>query len=202
MIDSHCHFDFAEFEKDRRTIWQSCQTLGIKKLIIPGIHSQQWPIAWQISQELTGIVTACGLHPYFIQDETTSQLQQSLVEFIASHPVVAIGECGLDKVIPINLERQIALLETQLALAHETGLPVILHCRTYHNELIQCLKRWPNLRGVIHGFTGSVELAQNYWQLGFYLGVGGSIRLPTRQENPTSYSHYAIRKPIIRNRCS
>lgn len=178
MIDSHCHFDFSHFDADREAVWQRCQALGVKQLIIPGINAEQWPKALDLSQTLTGVAISCGLHPYFIEQETTEQLQKQLEDFTSQHKVVAIGECGLDKPTAVSLERQLALLQLQLEFANEQQLPVILHVRGYHNELLQALKRYSNLRGVIHGFSGSYELANSYWQQGFYLGVGGTITYP------------------------
>lgn len=180
MIDSHCHFDFPNFDKNRVAIWQNCQTLGVQKLIIPGIHEKQWQQAYSLCQEFTGMYSACGLHPFFIRKEEPQNLRKAIIRFVEQHPaVIAIGECGLDKHIEISLDRQIALLRTQITCANELQLPLILHVRGYHNELIQLLKREkPLYGGVIHAFSGSLELAQTYWDLGFYLGVSGTITYP------------------------
>jgi TatD DNase family protein len=89
---------------------------------------------------------------------------------------VAIGECGLDAAITTSLAIQLPVFEAQLCLATELGLPIIIHCRRSHNELTSLLKRNklpPG--GVIHAFSGSYEMAKQYWDMGFYLGIGGTI---------------------------
>lgn len=197
MIDSHCHLDFSHFDADRHTVWQRCQHLGVQQLVIPGIYAEQWPKAWALSQTLNGIVTSCGLHPYFIKQETVEQLKKQLIDFISQHKVAAIGECGLDKPSAVSLERQLALLQVQLELATEQQLPVILHVRGYHNELLQTLKRYPKLRGVIHGFSGSYELAKNYWQQGFYLGVGGTLTYPRAKKTQAAIKAMPIESLLL-----
>lgn len=197
MIDSHCHFDFSHFDNDRQAVWQRCQNSGIKQLIIPGIHAEQWSKSWALSQAENGIFTSCGLHPYFIKQETTEQLQQQLIDFTSQHKIIAIGECGLDKPTAVSLERQLELLQVQLEFASEQQLPVILHVRGYHNELLQTLKRYSNLRGVIHGFSGSYELANSYWQQGFYLGVGGTISYPRAKKTQAAIKAMPIESLLL-----
>lgn len=184
MIDSHCHFDFAEFDQNRAAIWQHCQALNIKQLIIPGTEPQQWQRAAQIAQQFDGMYSACGLHPYFINNSNQQNLQQTMLDFIQANPqIIAIGECGLDKHIPVDEATQQQVFTTQVQLAIELELPLIIHVRDQHNSLLRLLKQLkPKQGGVIHGFAGSFELAQSYWQLGFYLGIGGVISYPRAQK--------------------
>ena len=87
-----------------------------------------------------------------------------------------MGECGLDGTIVTPLAQQVPFFKAQLALAAERSLPVIVHAHGAHNEVLQCLKAQPRLcGGVIHGFSGSPELALQYWRQGFSVGVGGTI---------------------------
>lgn len=90
---------------------------------------------------------------------------------------VAVGECGLDFAIAdANWERQVELLEAQLKLANDYGLPVILHCRKAFPELLGILKRNPPVAGgVYHGFSGSLSQAEQLIDLGIKIGVGGTI---------------------------
>ena len=183
MIDSHCHFDFAVFDEDRQAIWQRCQALGVQGLIVPGTQPKQWPIAQAISKQYAGIFTSCGLHPHFISDflahYPASNLLPLMRDFIANNSVVAIGECGLDKGIAIDKQTQEQFLEEQIALACELELPLILHVYGKHNAIQRLLNKYqPAQGGVIHAFSGSLDLAQYYWRMGFYLGVGGTITYP------------------------
>lgn len=176
MIDSHCHFDFAAFDEDRDIIWQRCRDIGIRRLIIPGTEPTQWEHAAQHSAQYEGIYSACGLHPWWINDKTTQNISTQIGVFCQQHQVVAIGECGLDKHINIDLSTQEHIFREHLKIACDLQLPLIIHVRSLHNEVIKLLKHFkPKARGVIHAFSGSEHIAREYWQLGFCLGVGGVI---------------------------
>lgn len=187
LIDSHCHFDFAVFDENRTSIWQRCQAQGINQLIIPATEPSQWPRALEIQQQYSGIAISCGVHPCFIrqamQYATLSELTAQIEQFIQQHRVVALGECGLDKSIGGDLSLQEALFEQHILLAKRYQLPLIIHVRQAHNEVIRLLKKHQANAGVIHAFSGSLALAEDYWRLGFYLGVGGTITYPRAKKH-------------------
>lgn len=181
FFDSHCHFDFAAFDSDRETVWRGCNAQGIHSLIIPGISPEQWRTAANISAQYDNIYIAVGLHPWWIKtnevtDDYCVQLKQVLLENIALQNCVAIGECGLDASIEAPLELQQQILDVHLHLAQATQKPLIIHCVKTHNEMLQQLKKYHlPAGGVIHAFSGSYEMAAQYWGIGFRLGIGGTI---------------------------
>lgn len=198
MIDSHCHFDFAAFEKERANIWQRCQTLGIKKLIIPGTEPAQWLKAKKLSTQLPGVYSSCGLHPWWIQDNANAPLSHLLQDFIQQHQPIAVGECGIDKHIAITETQQADIFAEQIRIACEFNLPLIVHVRDSHNAVIRLLKQYkPKRGGVIHAFSGSLEIARTYWQLGFYLGVGGVITYPRAQKTRTTLKAMPIEALLL-----
>lgn len=189
FFDSHCHFDFAAFDNDRDAIWREANAQGIHYLMIPGVAPNQWGRAANVSQRYTNIYSGAGLHPYWIKDSFNENefssdgfaawltiFQQQLRAHIHQENCIAIGECGLDAVIETPLQIQQQVLDVHLQLAQETSLPLIIHCRKAHNELLQQLKKY-NLPagGVIHAFSGSYEMAEQYWAKNFRLGIGGAI---------------------------
>lgn len=187
MIDSHCHLDFDSFNGDRDHLLQQCYSAGIEAIVVPGIEPHQWQRLQQLkqAQRHTGAIAsslylAAGLHPWWVDQVGVSPqiLQQLLRQQLEQQQQqwVAIGECGLDGAIECSMARQEAFFEVQLQLAQETGLPLIVHGHKAHQQVIRWLKKFtlPG-GGVIHAFSGSRELAQQYWQLGFYIGVGGTI---------------------------
>lgn len=176
LIDSHCHFDFPAFTAQRHAIWQACQAQGIERLIIPGTEPAQWPDALYCTQTLSGVYMACGVHPWWADGHNAITLDQQIRAFIDKNPVIAIGECGLDKHINLDLATQETVFAAQLAIACDLNLPVIVHVRDTHNAVLRLLKRFkPPRGGVIHAFSGSEATAREYWKLGFYLGIGGII---------------------------
>lgn len=177
FIDSHCHFDFADFDADRESVWQSCVALGVKGLIIPGVSPADWPKATTIAVANRGIYCAVGLHPWWVTENLLlDELGNPLREAARGGTCVAIGECGLDAAIDTPLAIQQPVFELHLRIASELSLPIIIHCRRAHNELISLLKHNQVVSGgVIHAFSGSYEMAKQYWDMGFYLGIGGTI---------------------------
>lgn len=178
LFDSHCHFDFSVFGTAQPAIWQFCQQQHINRLLIPGTSPQQWPQGQHLSETLKGVYFSCGVHPWFLS-EVPPDLPAAMSPYLQHKNCVAIGECGLDGSIKTDLAMQIPIFEAQLQLAKSSQLPLIVHAHKAHNKVQQLLKKYaPNKGGVIHAFTGSIELAQSYTNLGFKLGIGGSITYP------------------------
>lgn len=183
MIDSHCHFDFDDFAPDRTEVWDRCLAAGVDRLVIPGISIAQWRSLFALVNSESAWFGAVGVHPWWVADLALAPeaLQRALVERVTkeragSNRCVAIGECGLDANIATAMEDQLAVFRPQLAAACELSLPVILHSVKAHSEVLAQLKRFkPPRGGVIHAFSGSAEIARQYWKLGFYLGIGGTI---------------------------
>lgn len=176
LFDSHCHFDFAEFDLDRELLWQQCRSQGIYRLLVPGVRLADFPRQAEVVAGFDGLVAGYGLHPWW-QDQHQPGDCAQLATWLTRPECVAVGECGLDLAIAnADPERQIALLRDQLALAVEFRLPVILHVRNAHDRLLAELKRIKLPRGgVVHGFSGPPELAAQYARHGLKLGIGGTI---------------------------
>jgi TatD DNase family protein len=184
MIDSHCHIDFCQFDGDRAEVLSRARALGVETILIPGTRARDWPKQIALATETATFRFSLGLHPYFLDEYQPTHLTL-LDELLHIHraQVAAVGEIGLDKAVAIPMQLQQQLLEQQIALANKHKLPVILHHRHCHNELIRCLKSHPVARGgVVHAFSGSLQEAQTYTQLGFKLGVGGLITYPRAQK--------------------
>lgn len=196
FFDSHCHFDFADFDQDREKVWHDCNARGIQQLIIPGVEPEQWQTAAAIAEQHKNIFIGVGLHPHWVQtsgikkdlvaDDVAaylSQLREQLQNNIHQKKCVAIGECGLDTFIETPMDLQQQVLEVHLQLAQEVELPLIIHCRKAHNELFALLQQYHlPAGGVIHAFSGSYELAARYWTMGFRLGIGGTITYERAQK--------------------
>ncbi len=177
--DSHCHFDFEDFNVDRDAVWRACHNNAMRYMLVPGIEPSQWTRLPQLHRTYAGLFFAVGLHPWWIAQQAEpvhhEPLTRALKAAAAQTGCRAIGECGLDKRIDLPMARQEAVLEWHLQVARELELPIVIHCVRAHNPLIRLLKRYPVKGGVIHAFNGSLQLAQTYCAMGFYLGVGGSI---------------------------
>ncbi|MFT4674533.1 MAG: TatD DNase family protein [Reinekea sp.] len=172
-IDSHCHLN--ELSNPAAQIKQA-QQAQIDYFVIPGTAPQQWPevIEWQSGH----CAIALGTHPWFV-DPSKDQVGQ-LIAALQQCVVVAIGEIGLDFYPSQSQPRpdrgqQQQLFEAQLIIAKEHCLPVIVHSVKAHQQVIDTLRRLDIDAGVVHAFVGSAELAKQYIDLGFHLGVGPLI---------------------------
>lgn len=182
-VDSHCHFDFTEFDADRKAVWQACHNTGVRQLLIPGTEPEQWQRARDIAGNTDGVYFSVGVHPWWLRSvfsdksENEHAVWQKMKEQ-AQHPLcLAIGECGLDKLkTEVDIDHQIVSTIIHIELANQLNLPVIFHCVKAHNELIKILKENPvKAGGVVHAFAGSEQIANTYIDMGLMLGIGGTI---------------------------
>ncbi|NVK54612.1 MAG: TatD family hydrolase [Alteromonadaceae bacterium] len=179
MIDSHCHLDLPAFANDWEAVVAESQAQGVRRMLIPGTTESGWRKQCLMAQRISCLDIAFGLHPYFFPtqaDKALTTLADRLADTGRSAALVAVGEIGIDASIDTPLDKQQYLFEEQLGLAARHHLPVILHHRRSHHLLIESLKRCQfSGGGVVHAFSGSEQVAKSYIDLGFRLGVGGTI---------------------------
>ena len=175
LIDTHCHLDVDEFDTDRSVILGRCRAAGINQIVVPAIHAAGWGKLIKLCKQEAGLHSALGLHPVYIdshQDEDLTELEEKLV----SEQPIAVGEIGLDFFLTeLDQQRQQEIFEAQLVIAREAGLPVILHVRKAHDQVLAALRRIRVTGGIAHAFNGSLQQAQQYLDLGFKLGFGGTL---------------------------
>lgn len=177
LIDTHCHLDFPVFDSDRAALLAECRQLGVGEYIIPAVGEENWGRVMALAAEHDGISYALGVHPWYVGGQTPAvltRLQQRLAE--RPRGLVAVGECGLDLRSHAPQEGQLEMFEAQVELAKEHELPLIVHSVRANDTVAKILRRLrPACGGVIHAFSGSLQQAEAFWQLGFRLGIGGVI---------------------------
>lgn len=184
LTDTHVHLDLDEFAADLPEVLCRSQAVGVARWIVPAIRSAHWPRLATLHGEQPSAFYALGLHPWFVGDESELALER-LAQLLRQRPtgLVAVGECGLDGAIEMPLAQQLPWFERQIQLADECNLPLIVHARRCYNEVLALLSRHrPRAGGVLHGFSGSRQQAQQFWALGFYLGIGGTITYERAQK--------------------
>lgn len=182
-IDTHNHLDFPEFDADRGEVLTRSRALGVERQVLIGVTEDHWERLWSLAEAEDGLYASFGLHPCFLHQHRPEHLTQlsERLERLAGHPkLCAIGEIGLDYYLAQpDKSAQQALFETQLQLARTFDLPVLLHVRRAHADVLATLKRCkPPKAGIVHAFSGSYEEAHEYRRLGFYLGLGGAGTWP------------------------
>ncbi|AFJ01815.1 Putative deoxyribonuclease YjjV [Methylophaga frappieri] len=197
LIDSHCHLDFAAFDVDRKQLIEHCKALGITDIIVPGVTCETWPRMLKLCQEHDIMKPALGCHPMFMAAHPDDALTL-LDTFIAQHRPVAIGEIGLDFYhSDTNKVAQLALFNGQLDLAVKYNLPVILHVRKAHDDVLKSLRSRPLLRGIVHAFSGSQQQAEAYAKQQFLLGIGGALTYPRAQRLQRLYRHLPLEQIVL-----
>lgn len=197
LIDSHCHLDFEQFDIDRETVLAHCQQLGVNHLLIPGVTAESWNKLITICQQSDMLYPALGMHPMFMKQHQPEHLFE-LKKIIADNNPIAIGEIGLDFYMPDHDKKaQIDLFSEQLHIAQAADLPVILHVRKAHDQVISLLKKLPVKGGTVHAFNGSLQQAQQYQQLGFLLGIGGTITYPNATHIKSLFSTLPLNSLVL-----
>jgi TatD DNase family protein len=175
LIDTHCHLDVEEFAADRDAVVARARAAGVSDFVIPGIYRDEWPALIAFCRSGPGLHPALGLHPVYLERHTAADLA-ALPAWVERERPVAIGEIGLDfHLRELDRTRQQQVLEEQLVVAREFSLPVLLHVRKAHDEMLHTLRRARLVGGICHAFNGSLQQAQQYLELGFKLGFGGML---------------------------
>ena len=180
LFDTHCHFDFECYDDNFSEHLESARQHSVERFLLPAIGPSNWQKVMSLSEHNSGIYYALGMHPLFLNQQSEHQVTElRLLLERRKDLCVAVGECGLDAMIDVDMELQERLFVQQVDLAIDFKLPLILHSRKTHNRLLQILKQKQfKFGGVLHGFSGSYQQAMQFIECGFYIGVGGVITYP------------------------
>lgn len=175
LVDSHSHFDAADFDADRALAHARALAAGVEAQVVPAVDASGWPNLKAICAAFPGLHPAYGLHPMYLDAHRPEDLTQ-LRGWIERERPVAVGECGLDFFVKgLDADVQQLYFDAQLRLAREFDLPVIVHARRAVDAVIASIRRIGGLRGVVHSFSGSAEQGAQLHKLGFLLGIGGPV---------------------------
>jgi len=175
LIDTHCHLDVADFDADRREVLARTRASGVRRLVIPAVDAAHWGSLLALCRQEPGLYPALGLHPLYLEQHRQEDVE-ALKAAVVRHRPVAVGEIGLDFFVAgLDREHQQRLFEAQLAVARNADLPVILHVRKSHDQVLAALRRIRVRGGIAHAFNGSLQQAGQYLELGFKLGFGGTL---------------------------
>jgi len=175
LIDSHAHLDLEAFDTDRAAVIARADAAGVRQLVVPATDAESWPRIHALCSGRPDIHPAYGLHPLFMDRHRPEHLDH-LGDWLDDHPAVAVGEIGLDyHLAGSDHDRQQRFFESQLQLARDLHLPVIVHARQALEEVSLTLRRCVGVRGVVHSFSGSEQQAAKLWDIGFHLGIGGPV---------------------------
>jgi len=188
LFDTHAHIDMAQFDPDRPQVIDRAISSGVTLMVNPAVDVESSERIVKLAESEPHIYAAAGIHPQEAGRATEQDMKRLRELAAGSKRVFAIGEAGLDFYRNRTpREVQIRVLQWQLDLASELALPIIVHSREAEKDTIALLGNWVKTakypegraRGVIHCFSGSVSVAKQYTEMGFYIAFGGYITYPS-----------------------
>ena len=188
LFDTHTHLQLREFDSDRAAVLAQARAAGAAGLLVLGVDVASSEAAIALAEAEPDVIAAAGCHPHDARTMDDASLTQ--LATLAGHPqVAAVGEIGLDFYRNLSPhDTQVSVFQRQLQTAAEVGKPVAVHCRDAEDALFPILEAWsqrlagrlPDGRplGVLHYFSGDLELAKRYVELGFLISIHTSVTYP------------------------
>lgn len=174
IFDSHAHYDSEAFDEDREQLISGLLEAGVCAVINCASDLKTARQSVELARKFAFIRAAAGIHPHEAEPVTQGDYKQ-LRELLKLPEVVAVGEIGLDYHYDFCPHpKQIEVLRAQLEIARELDMPVIIHDREAHGDMYPLLREFKP-KGVVHCFSGSVELAKEALSYGMYIGLGGAV---------------------------
>ena len=177
LFDTHAHFDSRQFNEDRDELLASLPGQGVSLIVNPGCDIPTSRMAVELAEKYPFIYAAVGFHPEELEGMELSDL--NIIRELAAHEkVVAIGEIGLDYYWIKDEEgrkKEQDFFRAQLAMARELNRPVIVHDREAHGDTLAIVKEFPDMKGVFHCYSGSVEMAQELVRMGWMISFTGVL---------------------------
>ena len=202
LFDTHAHLDDQAFDQDRRELIAQLPQAGIGLVMNPGCSLTSSRNAAALAREYDFLYAAVGSHPD-AADEVTPQVLDAYRQLCRDNPkVLAIGEIGLDyHYEDIPRQRQLAAFRDQMALAQELSLPVIVHEREAHADGIAVVEEFPQVTGVFHCYSGSVEMAQWLVSRGWYIGFTGVLTFKNARKAVEVAQQLPLERIVLETDC-
>lgn len=175
FVDTHAHLDDAKYDNDRGEVIKRALENGVEKIINVSFDLLSAKRAVELAQKYENIFAAVGCHPKSKEESGYVFNKNDFLKIAKQPKVIAVGECGLELKNSGDLISQQEIFEAQIDLAKELNLPLIVHCRNAHKEVIEILSKAGKIKAVIHCFSGSWQNAQRYLEMGFYVSFNGII---------------------------
>lgn len=182
IFDTHSHYADKAFNKDRMELLSSMPEEGVTCIMLAGCTAEDSAKSLTLAEQFPFVWCAVGIHPNHVNEEREESDLQQITAMTSHEKIRAIGEIGLDYYRKDdNKDLQKRMFRAQLELAKSLDLPVILHIRDAMAEGLEFVKEY-RPRGVMHCWSGSVEMAKEFVKLGLYLGFGGVATYPTARK--------------------
>ena len=203
IFDTHAHYDDEQFDEDRDELLASMQACGVEAVTNIGASLATSQNTIELTKKYPFVYGAIGVHPNEV-DELNEDGIAWLKENSALPKIVAVGEIGLDYYWDEpGREVQKKWFLRQLELAREVKLPVVIHSRDAAKDTLDIMKSFhaENLGGVIHGFSYTKEMAREYLNMGFYLGIGGVVTFKNAKKLKEVVEYMPMEQMVLETDC-
>lgn len=206
FFDSHAHYDDDRFDEDRHELLRAMPKNKVDYIVNAAADISSSNEGIQLSEAYSFIYAGVGVHPHSVEELDASNEGRLILEHLeelSRHPkVVAIGEIGLDYYYEHSpREIQKIWFKRQMELAKKVDLPIIVHSRDAVQETFDMISQSGLSKGVIHCFSGSAEMAQEYIKLGFYIGVGGTLTFKNARRSVEVVEQIPMESIVIETDC-
>ncbi|MDD6187978.1 MAG: TatD family hydrolase [Clostridiales bacterium] len=183
-FDTHAHFDSEKFEADRLDVLSAMPAAGVELILDPGSDLATSRTAAALAEQFDYVYAAAGVHPHEAEDVSDSYMA-AIEELCRLPKVKAIGEIGLDyhyDFSPRQTQREV--FAAQMALARDLDMPVIIHDREAHEDFLNIMRQFPTVRGVVHCYSGSLEMTRDILKAGWNISFTGSVTFKNNKKAP------------------
>ncbi len=198
LFDSHAHIDDEKFDIDREQVIQRARENGVTGIINVGACMVSSARSIALAEKYESIYAAVGIHPHDAQNALDADYDQ-LTQWTTLDKVVAIGEIGLDYYYdfsPRDVQRSVFI--RQLDVARQTDKPFIIHDRDAHGDVLDILKKEAKgLNGVLHCFSGSLEMAHDVIKMGYYISIAGPVTFKNAAKLPEIVAKIPLERLLV-----
>lgn len=173
IFDTHAHYDDDAFDGDRYELIGSLFEGEVCGIVNQGTTVETSRLSLELAHKFTNMYAAVGIHPECADENSMDELK-IIRELCMDEKAVAVGEIGLDYYYDVPKELQQRVFAAQLEMAHELSMPVVIHDREAHGDILDHIRKY-RPKGIVHCFSGSREMALEVVRLGMYIGMGGVV---------------------------
>ena len=199
IFDTHAHYDDKAFDNDREDVINMLFENDVCGVVNQGTDIKTSEFGINLAGQYNGFYAAVGLHPECLDENSISDLDK-IRELAKNKKVVAIGEIGLDYYYDIPKDLQKTIFAKQLELAAELDMPVNIHDREAHGDTLEMLKKYKP-KGIVHCFSGSVEMAKEIIKLGMYIGIGGVVTFKNARKTVEVVESLPLERLVLETDC-
>lgn len=202
IFDSHAHYDDEAFDADREELLENMQKNGVGYIVNASASPEDIPKILELVKTYDFVYGSAGIHPSDVIDFTDENFSM-VEEMLAQDKIVAVGEIGLDYHWDSDRSLQKTWFAAQIDLARRQGYPIMVHSRDAAADTLDMIKaeKAADAGGVIHCFSYEKEMARQYLDLGFYLGIGGVLTFKNARKLKEIVDYMPLERILLETDC-